>query len=90
MNAGGFGASTTPTPAVPAEPDRTHPVEPQPATPVAGGSYVVVKGDSLWKISQKFYGTGTKYDLIYDANRDKIRNPNAIFIGQELVIPEDE
>ena len=92
----GKGAAATPAPSVPAEPqpaepDRTHPVESQPATPaVTGGTYTVQKGDSLWKIAQKFYGKGAKYVLIYQANRDKIKNPNAIFIGQELVLPEEQ
>lgn len=50
--------------------------------------YIVVSGDSLWSISERYYGTGTRWNVIYDANRDVIVNQNLIYIGQELVIPE--
>lgn len=50
-------------------------------------SYTVVKGDCLWHIAKKYYGNGAKYKVIYDANRDKISNPNLIYPGQVLVIP---
>lgn len=50
-------------------------------------TYTVVKGDSLWKISKKFYGNGSKYNTIYNSNRDKIKNPNLIYPGQVLTIP---
>ncbi len=50
--------------------------------------YIVVSGDSLWSISERYYGTGTRWNVIYDVNRDVIVNQNLIYIGQELVIPE--
>ena len=50
--------------------------------------YVVVAGDSLWGISERYYGTGTRWNVIYDANRDLIANQNLIYIGHELIIPE--
>ena len=50
-------------------------------------TYTVVKGDCLWNIAKKFYGNGSKYTVIYDANRDKIKNPNLIYVGQVLTIP---
>ncbi|HEX68439.1 MAG TPA: LysM peptidoglycan-binding domain-containing protein [bacterium] len=54
----------------------------------AGGeTYTVRKGDSLWKISKKYYGTPFKWPLIYRANKDKIKDPNRIFPGQVLRIP---
>lgn len=56
-----------------------------------GGSsqrtYTVVSGDNLTKISKRFYGTGSKWQTIYNANKDKISNPNLIYPGQVLVIP---
>lgn len=52
------------------------------------GTYVVVKGDSLWKIAKKFYGDGSKWTKIYNANKDKIKNPNLIYPKQKLVIPQ--
>lgn len=50
-------------------------------------TYTVQKGDCLWNIAKKFYGNGSKYTKIYEANKDKIRNPNLIYVGQVLVIP---
>jgi nucleoid-associated protein YgaU len=37
-------------------------------------NYTVRKGDCLWKISKKFYGTGTKWKTIYNANKTIIEN----------------
>lgn len=51
-------------------------------------TYTVVKGDCLWNIAKKFYGSGNQYSRIYNANRDKIKNPNLIYPGQVLVIPK--
>lgn len=62
--------------------------EPAPAAPaVAEGDYVVKSGDCLWSIAQKAYGTGRQWQVIYNANKDAIKNPNDLRIGQVLVIP---
>lgn len=54
----------------------------------SGGSYTVVKGDSLYKIAQKHYGSGSKWQTIYNANKGTIGgNPNLIYPGQNLTIP---
>jgi nucleoid-associated protein YgaU len=50
-------------------------------------TYTVVSGDNLTAIAQQFYGDGSQWHRIYDANRDKISDPNLIYPGQELVIP---
>lgn len=50
-------------------------------------SYTVVRGDCLWNIAKRYYGNGSLYTRIFDANRDKIKNPNLIYPGQVLVIP---
>ena len=50
-------------------------------------TYTVVKGDSLWKIAKKYYGSGAKYPVIYNANKSKIKNPNLIYPGQVFTIP---
>ena len=60
--------------------------EVKPAQP-AEGTYVVVAGDSLWAIAQKNYGTGTKWGVVYEANKDTVKNPGMIYIGQVLVLP---
>jgi tetratricopeptide (TPR) repeat protein len=48
--------------------------------------YTVVSGDNLTKIANTFYGDGD-YDAIYQANRDRMKNPGDLRIGQTLVIP---
>lgn len=48
--------------------------------------YQVVAGDTLWKIAQKELGNGWQWRTIYEANRNVIKNPNLIYIGQELVV----
>jgi hypothetical protein len=48
---------------------------------------VVSRGDSLWRISRLTYGDGTRYAIVYRANRDRIRDPNLIHPGQILVLP---
>lgn len=65
-------------------PDRTETDDDTAALP---RTYTVVSGDSLWNIALEKYGDGEKWDLIYEANREKIRDPGLIFPGQELEIP---
>ncbi|MEH2513551.1 nucleoid-associated protein YgaU [Nitrobacteraceae bacterium AZCC 1564] len=48
---------------------------------------VVSPGDSLWRIGRITYGDGTRYALVYRANRGRIRDPNLIYPGQVLVLP---
>ena len=50
-------------------------------------TYKVQTGDTLSKISQHFYGDANKYMRIFEANRDKLKDPNKIQVGQELKIP---
>ena len=69
-------------------------------TPVLGGPetggpsmstgriYVVVSGDSLSKIAKREYGDAQKWPKIYEANRNIIKDPDLIYPGQELRIPE--
>lgn len=50
--------------------------------------YTVQKGDTLQKISKKFYGTTKKWTKIYNANKDTMKGPNQIYPGQTISIPE--
>lgn len=51
-------------------------------------TYTVVSGDCLWNIAKKFYGSGSQYTKIYEANKKTIgSNPNRIYPGQVLTIP---
>jgi nucleoid-associated protein YgaU len=57
-----------------------------PAQPVEK-TYTVAAGDSLSKIAKQFYGNANEYMKIFDANKDKLTDPNNIKVGQQLVIP---
>lgn len=54
------------------------------------GMVVVQPGQSLWRIARATYGRGIRYTVIYEANRDQIRNPNRIYPGQVFVVPRPE
>lgn len=54
----------------------------------AGGSRVISRGDSLWALSRLAYGDGNRYAVIFNANREKIHNPNLIYPGQTVVLPQ--
>jgi nucleoid-associated protein YgaU len=50
-------------------------------------TYTVMKGDSLSKIAKALMGDATKWRVLYEANKDKIKNPDLIYPGQVLKIP---
>jgi len=50
--------------------------------------YTIAKGDTLWGISSEFYGNGSKYPLIVEANLEVIKNADLIYPGQAIRIPE--
>ena len=54
-----------------------------------GGSYYVQDGDTLTDISRRIYGTTTRWKEIYEANQDKIKDPDNIFPGEVLSLPPD-
>ncbi|BAO56436.1 LysM peptidoglycan-binding domain-containing protein [Nonlabens marinus] len=47
----------------------------------------VQKGESLSLIAKKYYGDPMKYKKIFEANTDKLKNPDIIHPGQNLIIP---
>ena len=53
----------------------------------SGQKYTVQPGDSLSKIAKQFYGNANDYNKIFEANRDKLNDPNKIQAGQELALP---
>jgi nucleoid-associated protein YgaU len=53
----------------------------------APGEVVVREGDTLWRIAENVLGSGPRYTLIYEANADRIRDPDLIFPGQLLTVP---
>ena len=47
----------------------------------------VEPGNSLWRIARRVYGTGIQYTVIFDANREQIRDPDLIYPGQVFFVP---
>ena len=48
----------------------------------------VVSGDTLSKIAKHYYGDAGKYMKIFEANKDQLKDPDKINVGQKLQIPE--
>jgi nucleoid-associated protein YgaU len=51
---------------------------------------VIQPGSNLWRVSRTVYGKGRMYTLIFEANRDQIKNPNRVYPGQILAAPEQK
>jgi nucleoid-associated protein YgaU len=85
-------ASTATAPAgEPASTKTEESIEPSPAADTANATantYTVQPGDTLWKIAKQHYGEGNQYLKIFEANKGLLKDPDHIFPGQELVIPE--
>lgn len=80
MQQAGDGKTDTPS-AVVQEPKRETSTAPKNTT------YTVKKGDCLWNIAKQQLGDGSRYPEIYELNKDKIKNPNLIHAGQDLILP---
>ena len=89
-------ATTEPAPAAAAEqPAAEQPAAeaPQPeaaATPAKPkqGRIVIQPGNNLWHISRVLYGSGAKYTMLFEANKDQIRDPDRIYPGQVFQTPD--
>jgi nucleoid-associated protein YgaU len=93
------GRSTAPSPAAAQPQARREVASALPSGQVADAGTVVIpsintalvsRGDNLWRISQRIYGKGFRYTMIYGANQEQIRNPNLIYPGQVFVLPGDQ
>lgn len=58
------------------------------AAPGGGSSVTVLQGNSLWRIARRLYGEGVAYTVIYEANRESIKNPDLIYPGQVFAVPQ--
>lgn len=60
------------------------------AMQIAGGEtqVVVQPGNSLWRIARRTYGAGMRFTLLYEANKEQIRDPDLIYPGQLFVVPK--
>ncbi|HOI56832.1 MAG TPA: LysM domain-containing protein, partial [Phycisphaerae bacterium] len=56
-------------------------------TTVPPRTYTVQKGDTLFSLARRFYGNQARWKDIYNANRDTIRDPNTLKVGQVLKLP---
>ncbi|MCG2712561.1 MAG: LysM peptidoglycan-binding domain-containing protein [Candidatus Omnitrophica bacterium] len=52
-------------------------------------TYTVTKGDTLQIISKKVYGTTKRWQKIFEFNKGTLKNPNKIYPGQKILIPQD-
>lgn len=86
-------------PAAPAAPAKPAPVAAAPAVPVpqaeaapavapAPVTVVVQPGFTLWAIAEANFGEGVMYVQVFEANRDKIRDPDLIYPGQVFTVPK--
>ncbi|MBX3598092.1 MAG: 5'-nucleotidase C-terminal domain-containing protein [Rhizobiaceae bacterium] len=73
-----------PAPAAPAAP-AAEPAPAAPAPAAAEQEHVIVRGDNLWKLAQKFYGNGEKWRVLHEANPGY--KPGALPIGATLKVP---
>ncbi|SFP92896.1 Nucleoid-associated protein YgaU, contains BON and LysM domains [Mesorhizobium sp. NFR06] len=53
----------------------------------ADGTVIIRRNDTLWRISRRVYGHGTRFSTIYLANQDQIRDPDRIWPGQVFKVP---
>jgi nucleoid-associated protein YgaU len=72
-------------PVAQAAPEPVAEAAPEPTPEPAARTYTVVSGDTLWAIAERFYGDGSKYQVIADASG--VPNPDLIYPGQVLTIP---
>jgi len=68
----------------PSPPPRTEAVS---AEPAHGRVHVVQKGDTLYSLALRYYGTSTGWERIYQANRSGLPSKDQLKVGQQLVIP---
>ena len=80
------GAAATAPVAAAAAPPRSAPAAAAPA-PAAGRRHTVAQGETLYKIAQRYYGSGSKWPQILEANRDVLKNESAVRPGMDLRIP---
>lgn len=78
----------------PETPTNKQPESPQPESPINNQpisqpqkTYIVQAGDTLSGIAKFFYGEGKEWDRIYQANKQTLKDPHTLSVGQELLIP---
>ena len=82
-----FGTKTVTVEQTPVAKTVTVAKEREASTAPAAKTHTVKAGDTLWALASKYYGAGAQYTKIFNANKDKISNPNLIYVGQVFTIP---
>lgn len=59
----------------------------EPLTPVGGRTYTVQKGDTLYALARRFYSDQARWRDIWEANRNRLSNPDRLPLGTKLIIP---
>jgi len=81
-------AKVEPTPVSISKPAPSSPA-PTSQRSAAGEEYTIKAGDTLSKLAERYYGAQYKWEKIFEANRESIKNPNYIYIGQKIMIPAE-
>lgn len=84
------GAATPPPAGAAATTPASDPaqVATAPQLEASASGVIIRRGDTLWRISKRVYGRGTRYSTIYTANRPQIADPNRIWPGQVFRVPD--
>ena len=82
-----LGASPAAVAARPPAPVRGPAATATPPKAAAGRTHVVAQGETLYKIAQRYYGSGARWPEILEANRNLLKNENSVRPGMELRIP---
>lgn len=75
-------------PAAAPAPGATAETQTAAAEPAVTDRVVIQPGNNLWRLSRQVYGKGVQYTVIYEANKDQIRNPDLIYPGQVFSLPK--
>ena len=56
-------------------------------TKISTKEYTIQIGDTFWKIAEKELDSVHRWQSIYELNKDKIKEPNKLKVGQKIIIP---
>jgi nucleoid-associated protein YgaU len=76
-----------PVPLRPGQPQAVAAAQPAPPPAPEARTYVVAEGDTLTKISRKFYGTSSRWEDILKANHDVMKDEKSLVVGSTIKIP---
>ena len=82
--------STAPKKPIVSEPkQKTEKLARSPQASSASTEYTVKAGDTLSHVALQYYGNARKWPQIYEANKETMKNPHYLFIGQKIFVPAD-